>query len=373
MKIVADQHIPFVEDYFAHAGELHLLPGRQMSTHALQDADLLLVRSVTRVDQSLLQNSNVKFVGSVTAGADHLDLNWLRNAGIEVSLASGFNAPPVADYVVSVIAALQSLDRLSAAPLTVGVIGAGHVGRRVIEKLSILNHDIIISDPLRAEQEPDFVSHGLEEFVDLDLISLHVPLTHDHHPTNHFINDVFLKRQKPGCVLINASRGAVIDSSALLNSGRHLVWCFDVWENEPHIYPEILAESRIATPHIAGYSLQAKRRGIEMIYQAACNLGFIPQIKNSKQLQMPQFSIDAAGQRMTWQSLVLSLFNPLQMTDTMKRLLLESSLDHARLFDELRLNFNRHELAYVTLSNALLNTKDAEVLQQFGVKMNDRT
>ena len=111
MKIVADQHIPFIQQYFSEE-ELVLIPGRFIKANDVRDADMLIVRTVTRVDQALLEHSRVRFVGSVTAGADHLDLRWLKKAGIQVSLASGFNAPPVADYIVSVIAALQSLNAI---------------------------------------------------------------------------------------------------------------------------------------------------------------------------------------------------------------------------------------------------------------------
>lgn len=366
MKIVADQHIPFIEQYFRGAGELKLIPGRLMTAHDLQDADMLLVRSVTHVNQALLQHSKVKFVGSVTAGADHLDLAWLRHAGIQVALASGFNAPPVADYVLSVIAALQSLGRLPLSSFRAGVIGVGQVGTCVIEKLSILGHELLVSDPLRAEFEADFRSCSLEEFVDLDLITLHVPLTYGEHATHHFIDDAFLRRQKPGCVLINASRGAVIDELALLRSGSHLQWCFDVWEGEPHLNPNVLSKAVIATPHIAGYSVQSKRRGIAMIYQAASQAGLV-QMHHDASLQMPEIRIEADQEIVTWQSVVLRLFNPLHMTDNMRQL--SSSQHGARLFDEMRLHFNdRHELAYVTLVGSKLSQFDEGVLRQFGVK-----
>jgi len=366
MKIVADRHIPFVKHYFSDY-DLHLFKGREINRELLQDAEMLLVRSVTRVDSALLKNTKVKFVGSVTAGADHLDLSWLREANIVVKLATGFNAPPVADYIVSVIAALQSSNVLQKSPIRAGVIGVGCVGKLCQEKLSALNYELMLNDPLRATAEPQFHSHELNDFEDLDLITIHVPLTYDHHPTYHFIDDTFLKRQKPGCILINASRGAVIDTNALLHSGKHLKWCFDVWENEPNIPAQILSEALIATPHIAGYSVQSKQRGIAMIYEAAVKLRFIQ--NNKKHDDLPTLTINAKGEEITWQSFVLSLFNPLQMTKTMKESLLSSS-DRAHLFDQLRLDFNnRYEIGSVMLSHAVLKEEDARVLKRFGVEL----
>lgn len=148
MRIIADSHIPFVKEYFGSYGELILKPGRSISPDDVKDAHILLVRSITPVNEKLLAHSKVKFVGSVTAGADHLDTEWLDQAGILWGIASGFNAPPVADYVVSVIAALQKKQMLLNKSLTAAVIGVGNVGRLVVEKLKILNFDILLSDPI---------------------------------------------------------------------------------------------------------------------------------------------------------------------------------------------------------------------------------
>lgn len=269
MKIVADQQIPYVEEYFGHVGELCLKPGRAITAYDVHDADILLVRSITRVDSGLLKNSRVRFVGSVTAGADHLDTHWMEQHGIAWSVAKGFNAPSVAEYVSSVISVLQQ-STFKGDGKRAAVIGVGHVGKLVVEKLKQHGFEVVLCDPLRAEVEANFISTPLGEINNVDLICLHVPLTMvGSYPTYHMINQTFLSRQRPGCVLLNAARGAVIDSAELLQYGKHLTWCFDVWENEPNINKSVLEKAFIATPHIAGYSVQSKLRGTEMIYHAA--------------------------------------------------------------------------------------------------------
>jgi erythronate-4-phosphate dehydrogenase len=171
MKIIADSHIPFIQDYFGGYGELVLKPGRSISQADVRDADILLVRSITHVNENLLAASQVKFVGSVTAGGDHLDTKWLDEAGIIWSVAKGFNSPPVADYVVSTIAALQQQGRLVQKNLKAAVIGVGSAGRLVVDRMKSLNIDVTLCDPVRAQTESDFVSIALDDIADMDIIS----------------------------------------------------------------------------------------------------------------------------------------------------------------------------------------------------------
>ena len=367
MKIVADHHIPFVTHYFGAHGELILKPGRKITRADVKDADVLLVRSITHVDEKLLSGSRVKFVGSVTAGSDHLDTAWLDNAGIFWCVAKGFNAPPVADYVVSIIAALQRKQMFASTNLRAAVIGVGSVGRLVAERLRLLNMDVVLCDPIRAQSEPDFHSVNLEDITDVDLISLHVPLTRTGaHPTHHFMGNKFLQRQKPQTILLNASRGAVIDSQALMLHGTHLHWCFDVWEHEPNIDKNILNRAVIATPHIAGYSVQSKIRGIDMIYQAACAQKIIePQSISLK--QMPTQTLQFSGAQHHWQDIILGVFNPLILTAMMRTQLLPETAD-AHLFDEMRHQFNyRHEFAYTKIAGVEMADEDKELLQKLGL------
>lgn len=369
MKIVADINIPFIKEYFGSYGELVLVPGRNISHADVKDADILLVRSITHVNEKLLAHTAVKFVGSVTAGADHLDTKWLDAAGIQWQVAVGFNAPPVADYVVSVIAAMQQRQLLAQNNFKAAIIGVGNVGRLVVDRLKLLNADITLCDPLRASQESDFPNVSLDEIAEMDLISLHVPLTlHDEHPTYHFINKAFLQRQKPGCILLNASRGAVIHSADLIQFGSHLHWCFDVWEHEPKIDKSVLERAFIATPHIAGYSVQSKIRGIDMIYRIAAAKQIIEEQPISP-ITTPHQLLSFAGEQHRWQDIVLGVFNPAVITTMMRTLLLPAH-EYGPLFDEMRNQFNyRHEFSYSRIADAKLSSEDSLLLQEFGLRI----
>lgn len=367
MKIVADAHIPFIKDYFSK-DELILRPGRLISHNDTKNADMLLVRSITCVDEALLANSKVRFVGSVTAGKDHLDTKWLDKMKISWQVAEGFNAPPVVDYILSVIAALsqQHILKIDNQSLKAAVIGAGNIGSLVVDRLKQLGFDVRVCDPIREQHEqlnPTFLYTQMQALENLDLISLHVPLTKTgDHPTFHMIDANFLKRQKPGCILINTSRGAVIDSKALLTHGSHLHWCFDVWENEPNIDHAILKQALIATPHIAGYSTQSKRRGIDMICRAAHAKKFLSSY-SEKLFNPSSFHLKEAD---SWQEIVLSLFNPLLLTEKMRRILLGSS-ESEKLFDEMRHQFQeRWEFEFVEILSNHLSTQDQSRLSGFG-------
>lgn len=369
MKIVADSHIPYVKNYFSQYGELVLKSGRHITHEDVKDADILLVRSITHVDATLLKNSTVKFVGSVTAGADHLDTHFLDEADIAWSRAHGFNAPPVADYVVSVIAALQSKHLMPKTNLKAAVIGVGHVGTRVAAYLQALGMDVILCDPLRAEAESDFHSVALDDINNVDLITLHVPLTKSgQFPTHHFINSDFLRRQQAECIMINTSRGAIIDSNALLQHGEHLLWCLDVWEHEPHISEAVLERAIIATPHIAGYSAQSKMRGIDMIYHAACEKNMI-QPQSIEPVLSAQHTLAFRERKYDWQSVVLGIFNPLILT-SMMRMKISAAEDKGHAFDEMRNQFNyRQEFASTLVEGVQLDEQDAGIVTALGISV----
>ena len=347
MLILADEDIPCVEHYFSPYGEIILKPGRLLTHQDMRDVDILLVRSVTVVNEALLHDSKVKFVGSISTGIDHLDVAWLNKKNIRWSAALGCNAVAVAEYVVTVIAALQTQGLLLHKPCRAGVIGVGRVGSRVVEKLKLLGFEVVTCDPLRAEQEKEFVSTPIEEFADLDLVLLHVPLTDAGPcPTYHLIEKTFLKRQKKQCVLVNAARGSVINSIDLLEHGQHLIWCFDVWENEPNINRTILSKTLLASPHIAGHSVQSKYRGIDMIFKAAIQLGVLPD-KQIKSVTFPRIQMafsDNAG----WRERVLAVYNPIEISRAMKQAFLQDE----SVFDKLRKQLKRgHEFDFVDVDS----------------------
>jgi len=292
MLIVADENIPLIEEFFADFGEIRRLPGRQINRADVHDADVLLVRSVTKVDRELLEGSAVRFVGTCTIGTDHLALDYFQQSGIHWSSAPGCNARGVVDYVLGSLLTLAEIEGADLTQRTYGVIGAGEVGGRLVNVLRSLGFNVLVCDPVRAAAEGgDYVSleHVIEQ---CDVLNLHTPLdrTGD-YPTWHLLDQQRLEQLKPGTWLINASRGPVVDNAALrevLTRRDDLQAVLDVWEGEPQVDRELADLCVLATPHIAGYSLDGKQRGTAQIYQALCDfLGHSPEVKLADLLPSP--------------------------------------------------------------------------------------
>jgi erythronate-4-phosphate dehydrogenase len=280
MRILADENIPLVDAFFGAIGPIRRQGGRGIDRAALGDSEILLVRSVTEVDRALLQGSAVRFVGTCTIGTDHLDLDYFREAGIAWASAPGCNARGVVDYVLGSLLALAEHHGVSLRERCYGVVGAGQVGGRLLDVLRGLGWRVLVCDPPRQALEGgDYVD--LETILrECDAISLHTPLTRDGTwPTHHLLGAEQLARLKPGAWLINAARGAVVDNAALreiLQQRRDLDAVLDVWEGEPLADPQLADLCRLATPHIAGYSLDGKLRGTAQIYAAFCAWQGVP-------------------------------------------------------------------------------------------------
>ena len=267
MKIVADPNIPFVREAFAALGQVVLMPGRTISPETIRDADVLLVRSVTPVHAGLLGGSHVKFVATATIGTDHVDEGYLARQGIGFASAAGSNANSVAEYVVAALLELAHRGSFRLRDKTLGVVGVGNIGARVVRYAEGLGMRVLQNDPPRQQAE------GLSDFVTLDrvlaeadVVTVHVPLL---ETTRHMFHHENLQR----VILLNTARGAVVDNPALLKAidGDRIPGAvLDVWENEPNISPELLDIVDIGTPHIAGYSLDGKVNGTRLIYEAAC-------------------------------------------------------------------------------------------------------
>ena len=284
MRILADENIPLVDAFFAEFGDIHRMPGRRINRAALEQTDVLLVRSVTRVDRELLEGSQVRFVGTCTIGTDHLDLDYFAEAGIAWASAPGCNARGVVDYVLGSLLALAEGEGVDLSSRCYGVVGAGEVGGRLVDVLRGLGWDVKVCDPPRQTREAcGFVS--LDEIIETcDVISLHTPLIlGGAHATFHLLDQARLERLRAGSWLINASRGAVVDNTALRNQlaqRQDIQAVLDVWEGEPQVNVELAELCWIATPHIAGYSLDGKLRGTAQIYQAFCaSKGLVPKLE----------------------------------------------------------------------------------------------
>lgn len=274
MQIVADENIPLLDAFFAQFGPIVRLPGRAIDRAALIEADILLVRSVTTVTAELLAGTPVRFVGTCTIGTDHLDLAGLRAAGVTVASAPGCNARGVVEYVLSCLLTLSERTGQSWRDKTVGVIGTGEVGGRLAATLEALGVRCLRCDPPRADAgESGLVELG-QLIAQAEVISCHVPLTRDGaHPTFHLLDQARLGALRQGAWLINSSRGPVIDNQALgvvMRKRDDLQIVLDVWEQEPEVDTTLAQLCALATPHIAGYSLDGKLRGTAQIYQALC-------------------------------------------------------------------------------------------------------
>ena len=295
MLIVADENIPLLDAFFAGFGEIRRVPGRAIDRATVEQADVLLVRSVTNVNRALLEGSKVRFVGTCTIGTDHLDLDYFTEAGITWSSAPGCNARGVVDYVLGSLMTLAEIEGVELPQRTYGVIGAGEVGGRLIKVLKGLGWNVKVCDPPRqAVEGGDYVS--LEQIIEqCDVISLHTPLTRTGAgATWHLFDEPRLQQLKPGTWLINAARGPVVDNAALHNvllAREDLQAVLDVWEAEPEVDVDLAELCVLATPHIAGYSLDGKQRGTAQIYQAYCEfIGQTPSIQLSDLLPAPWLS-----------------------------------------------------------------------------------
>jgi erythronate-4-phosphate dehydrogenase len=380
MRIVADENIPLLDEFFAGFGEIRRLPGRSIDAAAVADADLLLVRSVTQVDRALLDGAAVKFVGTCTIGTDHLDLDYFQQAGITWASAPGCNARGVVDYVLGSLLVLAEQQGVDLANRTYGVIGAGQVGSRLLKVLRGLGWRVLVCDPPRqAAEGGDFVT--LQQVLEqCDVVSLHTPLERlGEHPTYHLFDHARLAALKPGSWLINASRGAVVDNQALrelLTQRSDLQVVLDVWEGEPQADVELAGLCRIATPHIAGYSLDGKLRGTAQIYQALCqHLGIAPSVELAQLMPsswLSELMIDASADP-AWAlaSICRAVYDPRRDDADFRRSLQGDALTRRAAFDGLRKHYPmRREIDGLTVGVKGIAPALVSLVQALGARLN---
>ncbi|MCH5223497.1 MAG: 4-phosphoerythronate dehydrogenase [Muribaculaceae bacterium] len=330
MKIVVDSGIPFIENRFDKDVEIVSIPGSEISRKTVEDADALIVRTRTKCNSGLLGDTNVKVIATATIGTDHIDIPWCERNGIKVFSAPGCNAPGVAQYVFSSLFKTGFDPRVH----TLGIIGFGNVGSTIGEWAKEMGIKILINDPPRQKRgECDVTYTDLAELLkNSDAVTVHVPLTSDgENPTMNLLGDKDFKLMKPGSVIINSSRGGVIDEKALLPflvSGK-LKAIIDVWEKEPVISRDLLNLASIATPHIAGYSYEGKKRGTRMALEAVANaLGIEPDFNGLDSTPPSEIKIS--------RGLIESSYNPIEDSIRLK--------NNPHDFELLRNTYNyRHE------------------------------
>jgi len=295
VKILVDENMPYARELFSRLGEVKPVPGRPIPEDELADAQALMVRSVTKVNASLLSGTAVKFVGTATAGTDHVDQAWLGEAGIGFSAAPGCNAIAVVEYVFSALLMLAERDGFTLKDRTVGIVGVGNVGSRLQARLEAWGVRTLLCDPPRADRGDAGDFRPLEALVrEADILTFHTPLFKEGpYKTLHLVDDALISALKPGAILINACRGRVVDNAALLmrlEAGQDLSVVLDVWEPEPDLNVELLKRVDIGTPHIAGYTLEGKARGTTQVFEAfSAFIGHRQQVALDTLLPAPEF------------------------------------------------------------------------------------
>lgn len=379
MRILVDENMPFGHELFGTLGEVTLAPGRSVDENfpGIGEFDVMAIRSVTEVTPALVDAAaNVVAIGTATIGTDHIDMACIERANatrakpIHVFSAPGSNAESVADQILYVILHLARDADRPLREMSVGIIGHGNCGRRVARRAEAFGMAVLRYDPPLALRDAAFRSDGFEETLAADFVTMHVPLTREgesDYPTWHMVGADELARMKPTAYFLNDSRGGVVDSAALIEavrSGAIAGMALDVFEGEPEPVPELISLSYPATPHVAGYAIEAKRRGAAVIYEQACRVVGIEPIDTLPLLRQgfepPRGEVvefDASGPA------DLAADNALRVLAAATHDLdavnesLQATLAHAdraRRFDALRKNYERdiarHELSAYTVA-----------------------
>ncbi|GMU92844.1 MAG: erythronate-4-phosphate dehydrogenase [Candidatus Hydrogenedentota bacterium] len=351
MRIVVDENIPYGKEAFSQLGEVVLCPGRQITAADVREADLLIVRSITKVNSSLLDGSQVRFVGTATIGEDHVDTVYLAEHGIAFASAPGCNANSVGEYVVAAMLYLAETREFRLQDRKLGIIGHGNVGKNVERKAQVLGMTCVVNDPPLARETGDPKYRPLDEIFECQIITVHVPLTRSGmDATYHLLDEAFFKRVKTGAIIINTSRGAVVDGKALQNAlelGKVGASVLDVFENEPNISTELLANCAIGTPHIAGYSFDGKVNGTRQVYEATCRfLGVHPTWDPLPLLpapEVPEVQVDGAAaslQTELWRA-VESVYDIRRDDEALRAIMTQPECERGPYFDRLRKEYPR--------------------------------
>ncbi|MFN3017219.1 4-phosphoerythronate dehydrogenase [Vibrio coralliilyticus] len=355
MKILIDENMPYAEQLFSQLGEVVLKSGRTLNADDLVDVDALMIRSVTKVNAELISKANrLKFVGTATAGMDHVDQALLKEKGIFFTAAPGCNKVGVAEYAFSVMMVLAQQQGFSVFDKTVGIIGAGEVGSYLQQCLEGIGIKVLINDPPKqaAGDERNFTP--LDALLEqADIITTHTPITRDgDFPTHHLINETVLNKLRGDQILINAARGPVVDNTALkarLRKQDGFIAALDVFEFEPEVDMELLPLLAFATPHVAGYGLEGKARGTTMIFNSFCEFLNNDLRAHASELlptaPVPELVLDRAWEEATLHNLTQLVYD-VRKDDALFR----REISQPGAFDLMRKNYwDRREYSAVTL------------------------
>lgn len=341
MKVIVDNKIPYIREELGQiADEVVYLPGNAFTPELVKDADALIIRTRTSCNRALLEDSCVKFIATATIGYDHIDTLYCLEKGITWTNAPGCNAASVCQYVQSSLLLLQQQKGYNLANLCLGIVGVGNVGKKVQEMAELLGMKVLLNDPPRADKgEKGFT--GLQTIArECDIITFHTPLNREGmYQTFQLANNDFFCSLQKKTVLINTSRGEIIETKALLNALKseriaHVV--IDVWENEPHLNFELLKKTFIGTPHIAGYSADGKANATRMSLESLCRFFDI----RKKISVIPPSPTQTLIQAATAAEAYLEIYNPKNDSKALK--------DNPVCFESLRENYplRRESKAY---------------------------
>lgn len=373
MKIVCATELAYPREAFSTLGKVVVLSGHAIAVKDVRDADMLIVRSATRVRRELLEGSSVRFAGTATIGTDHMDIVYLDHAGIRWCYAPGCNANSVSEYVIAALLCLAQRHNFGLENKTIGVIGVGNIGSLVVKKAEALGMRVLQNDLPRQRETEFSVFRPLDELFDQsDIITLHVPLTEGGtDPTFHMANNAFFKRLKKGCVFLNTARGAVVDTDALLQAmdrGTVAHAVIDTWESEPRYRKDLLDRIDLGTPHIAGYSFEGKVMGTIMVYREACRfLGIKPTWTPDRLMPppaTPELHLDAAGrpdEAVLWDA-VRGVYDITSDDGKFRESACDDEARRAARFDQLRESYPmRREFRFTRL---LLGNAGEQLLQK---------
>lgn len=372
MKIIADENISFVKEAFSGFGDVVLVAGRSINREIIEDATILLVRSVTPVNKELLEGTSVRFVASATIGIDHIDTDYLQEMGIGFAYAPGSNSQSVAEYVVSALFCMENNLNRPLEGMTLGIVGVGNIGSKVYHYAKTLGLKCLLCDPPKKRMTGGEIYIPLNQIVEeSDILTFHVPLvTNGEDSTYHIVNSNLINRMKKNAVLINTSRGKVVDEKSLLEQkDRFGGIVLDVWESEPSINTEILKIVDIGTPHIAGYSFEGKIRGTKMIYDAACAFFFVKPVWNPSKNYFSEIikEIDISSFAKPIGSSVHSAYDICQDHMLLSGIIDIDKSEQGRYFDDLRKKYSfRREFTHYLVKHSPDQKREAAIISELG-------
>lgn len=375
MKIVCAETVLMGRDAFSCAGKTEVIPDREICRNDLLDADALVVRSKTRINRELLKDTPVQFVGTATAGSDHIDTDWLEAEGIYWSASPGCNANSVSEYIVAALLRLRKLHGFDLAGRTMGIVGCGNVGRRVAAKCEALGMEVMRNDPPLAAASSDSGFLPLETVLSAsDIVTLHVPyINTGPWPTARLADYRFFEQLKPGAVFINAARGSVCDYDALLDAktgGAVSCMVVDVWSPEPAFRLDVLRAADLASPHIAGHSYEGKLNGTVTCYNELCNFFEIEKTwdmaASLPRPPVPSIEVDCTGRDDDdiLEEIIRAVYDITTDDALIRKAAVADEIQRARNFDALRKNYRiRREFG-----NTLILPAHASPEQIFKIK-----